>query len=351
MPMAWTRIESSSRGLNTTRATESVARLLSSPPPDPVVEPAQEGAFVGTQPRRHLGDLIVSAETMERIKAALARIEFHDVLYTEWDLRAIQPSGDCTAINLYGPPGTGKTMCAEAIAGALGRSIILVDYAELESKYVGDTAKNIVAAFEAARAQGAVLFFDEADTILARRLVDLRQSADYGVNQARSVMLKQLESFKGLVIFATNLAQNYDQAFVRRILAHIEFPLPDLAGRERIWRWMLRPRLPVSGAVDPAVLASWSEELSGGEIFNALENAAMVAVTREHPDRCVTPEDLRRAIETVRKAKREIGTGASRAVTVREVEVPLAEAPADVQEAAGAQTVVEGRAAMTPSAA
>ena len=99
-----------------------------------------------------------------------------------WGLRRLFPHLSGTALNLYGPPGTGKTLCAEALAYELGRPLLVADYAEIESKYVGDTPKNIVRCFEQAEHAEAVLFFDEADLILGSRLSSVSQSADHGVN-------------------------------------------------------------------------------------------------------------------------------------------------------------------------
>ena len=100
--------------------------------------------FVPEEPKRSLKDLILPSSTRERLKTALNRINFHDVLYHKWNLESIDPQGSRTAINLFGLPGTGKTFCAEAIADYLGKKIIKVNYAEIESKYVGETPKNII---------------------------------------------------------------------------------------------------------------------------------------------------------------------------------------------------------------
>src|SRR5258708_6999788 len=148
-----------------------------------------EMQFKAEPPRRSLEKLIVSEVTRSQILTMVAKINYHYKLYTEWDLQSLDPYGGRTAINLYGPPGTGKSFCAEAIAAQLKKDIIRVNYAELESKYVGETSKNITAAFASAKAASAVLFFDEADSILGRRLTNVTQSADYSVNISRSVML------------------------------------------------------------------------------------------------------------------------------------------------------------------
>jgi SpoVK/Ycf46/Vps4 family AAA+-type ATPase len=141
--------------------------------------------------------------------------------------------------------------------------IIRANYAEIESKYVGETAKNIKAAFQKAKETGALLFFDEADSILGRRLSNVRQSTDHAVNVSRSVMLLELDQFSGVTVFATNLASNYDTAFIRRILGHIEMPLPDADQRLRLWQVHTPSRMPV--------------ELDG-DVLNIVVNAASTAL-------------------------------------------------------------------------
>src|SRR5260221_5131361 len=195
-------------------------------------------------PRRQLANLVLTPTTERQVRTALAKIQYHDRLYHEWGLETIHPEGRGLAINLYGPPGTGKSFAAEAIADHLQRPIIRIDYAQIESRFVGDTPKNIVAAFEAARSTASVLFFDEADSVLSRRATNITQAADYGVNVSRSTLLLQLDSFEGIVLFATNLASNYDPAFVRRILAHVYFPLPDEDALARLWRYHLPAQMP-----------------------------------------------------------------------------------------------------------
>jgi hypothetical protein len=156
-------------------------------------------------------------------------------MYDDFGLGEIDPYGGRTAINLYGPPGTGKSFAADAIANELGMGIIRVSYAEIESKYVGETPKNIKAAFQKARETNALLFFDEADSVLGRRLTSVTQSTDHAVNVSRSVMLLELDRFSGVTVFATNLAVNYDPAFVRRILGHIEWRQCRGASRSPSW--------------------------------------------------------------------------------------------------------------------
>lgn len=292
-------------------------------------------SFVPESPRRRLDDLVVPAEVMQQIRSALNRIQYHEQLYEKWNLKRIDPDGVGVALNFYGPPGTGKSFGAEAIAGELGQRIVRVNYAEMESKYPGDTQKNLIGAFLAAKEQRCLLFFDESDSILSRRLGAATHSADVSVNLTRSVMLTQLDRFSGVVVFATNLPSNYDSAFVRRILAHVYFPLPDQACREELWRRLLVPELPCSRDADPASLARASEGLSGGEMLNAVVGAACAAVSRKAPERRVTRADLDGQIAAIRRAKDAVGVGFGSSERIRTYEevVPEEDLPTDIRDA------------------
>lgn len=263
-------------------------------------------SFTLITPRRQLADLVLSAETERALSTALARIEHHEKLYQDWGLADIHPEGRGMAINLYGAPGTGKTFAAEAIAAHLDKPLLQIDYAQIESRFVGDTPKNIVAAFRTAAEQDAVLFFDEADSMLSRRATTITQAADYGVNISRSTLLLELDRFTGVTIFATNLARNYDPAFVRRILAHVYFPLPDHEARVRLWRLHLPDRMPRTAEVQPDVLADLSDGMSGGDILNAVILAASGALQRSGDQ--VTLPDFETAIRQVTRARQEVGS-------------------------------------------
>jgi len=276
------------------------------PPPEPATGPE---TFVPRLPRRRFSELVLPASTRRTIETLLSRVRNHDLLYGEWELGTIDPVGRHKTVSFYGPPGTGKTQCAEALAAELGQPIIEVDYAAIESKYVGETPKNIRAAFEAARSAGAVLFFDEADSILGRRLTQVTQAADQAVNVSRAVLLKELDAFDGVVVFATNLARNFDSAFVRRILLHVEVPLPDAEGRRLLWQRMISDRVPGREEIDWDRLTEASQGFSGGDIKNAVVLCLAAAADRTDAARRITLEDGLEAIRHVRRAKEEVEPG------------------------------------------
>lgn len=151
----------------------------------------------------------------------------------------------------------------------------------------------------------AVLFFDEADSILGKRLSNVNQSTDHAVNVSRSVMLLELDSFKGVTLFATNFMSNYDSAFVRRIIGHIEMPLPTQQSRIQLYQKMIPKEYPKNITDEELYhIVCHSEGLSGAEILNVIINAATYALNREGIGCKVVLQDFELAIDGVRNAKK-----------------------------------------------
>jgi SpoVK/Ycf46/Vps4 family AAA+-type ATPase len=230
-------------------------------------------------PRRSFADVILPPATRRALDQALVHVTRHDLIFNRWGLGERHPTGLALAFNFAGAPGTGKTICAEAIAHTLGRRLLIVRYAEVESMWLGATPKNVSAVFRIAREENAVLLFDEADAIASRR----SSSVDHGMvresNAVINVLLQELERFNGVVIFATNMAANFDPAFERRIRTHVLFEMPGVDEREQIWKVQMHPRLtPLAEDVDFRALAE-RYEATGGDIRNAVLKAAMAAAS------------------------------------------------------------------------
>lgn len=172
----------------TTNAAAMTQPNVAASPPEESEETRLEG-IEPLEPRHTLDQLILDQDTLERIREATNVLVSQDLIYVTWGLCSVARTGRRVALNFYGPPGTGKTLAADAIADLLAKKILRISYAELESKYVGETPKNIKAAFAKASETGALLFFDEADSILGKRLVNVSQSADNSINVARSTTL------------------------------------------------------------------------------------------------------------------------------------------------------------------
>jgi SpoVK/Ycf46/Vps4 family AAA+-type ATPase len=245
--------------------------------------PARE-LVEAVEPQRSFDDVVLPERTLRALDHALALVRKHDLIFRQWGLAERHSTGLGLAFHFAGPPGTGKTICAEALAFTLRRKLLVVRYSELESRWVGQTAKHVASVFRSAERQDAVLFFDEADAIAGRRFSTMQAAVEREANSVVNVLLHELETFPGVVIFATNLASNMDPAFERRIRTHILFEMPNAEERERIWRVQLHPRkTPLAADVDFKALAE-AYPRSGGDIKNAVLKAAQMATTEPGPD-------------------------------------------------------------------
>ena len=190
-------------------------------------------------------------------------------------------------------------MTAEAVAKYLDTGIIRAAYADIESKYHGEGPRMVKAIFKAAERENAVLFLDEADSLLSKRLTNVYDGSDQAINSMRSQLLIYIERFKGIVIFATNLAINYDRAFLSR-LSNIEFHMPDAAARKVIWQQHISGngiKLPLSDDIDIIELAS-RYTFSGRQIKNAVKDACIRAAMRGD-NVVISQEDFTRSCEKI----------------------------------------------------
>lgn len=256
--------------------------------------------FPTTYGKITLDQVHLKTEARQTLEHALRIHREWEQRLTDWGVTEAFSEKRATILNFYGPPGTGKSMIAEGIATYLGRPLIRVDYAEIESKFVGDTPKNIRQLFAQAALRDAILIFDEADSLLGKRLTSVQQSSDHGVNLTRSVLLTELEHHTGLVIFTTNLMSNYDEAFRRRILASIEMPLPDEAIRVQIWNGLLSERLPLAADVTVEWLAE-REGMTGADMRDILLFAAAAVLNDQEPE--LTRSGFLRSMEQIQQQK------------------------------------------------
>ena len=238
------------------------------------------------EPRYSFDSIALSSSVLENIRTAISMIKHSNTLENEWGLGDNYAGKRALVLNFYGKPGTGKSITAEAVAKDLGKKICRINYSELESKYVGETSKNIKKAFSIAQKEDAVLIFEEADSFLGKRLTSVTQSADYGVNITRSVLLMELEKFSGVVIFTTNLIKNYDHAFRRRILLSVFFDMPDFDARKRIWEIHIGKKLPLAHEISLELLAKQYEDISGADIKDIVFFAALITLENKSDKVC-----------------------------------------------------------------
>lgn len=232
----------------------------------------KQPSYEAIQPKYDLDKVILDETTHNQILRSIALINNQNLIFDTWGFRDVDPNTK-TILCFYGAPGTGKTMCAHALAKKLGKNILIASYASIESKWVGEGPKNMRKIFEDASNQDAILFFDEADSFLSKRVNNAETGSDKHYNRMSNEMFQLLEDFDGVVIFATNLVTDFDKAFKSRILSFVEFTLPDDKTRQRLIQSMIPSKLPLAIPLteyDLEILASASDGFSGREIRKAL---------------------------------------------------------------------------------
>lgn len=257
--------------------------------------------YKSEDPLFNFSQLVVPEHVKEDLLSAVDVIRLQPKIFEEWGLREIEPFPR-TVLNFHGEPGTGKTLAAHAMAHSLNRKILVASYAQIESKFLGDAPKNVEAIFYAAARDNAVLFIDEADSLLSRRLTNATQGSERAANSLCSQLLICLEKFKGIVIFATNLVENYDKAFETRV-RHIKFPMPDEKCRREIWKRHLPKQLPIEGDLEQCVerLSAQTDDVCGRDIKNAVIDAAVRAARRDKTH--IQVSDLLEAIDRIKAAR------------------------------------------------
>ncbi|NES65445.1 MAG: ATP-binding protein [Okeania sp. SIO2D1] len=266
-----------------------------------------------TQPLFNFEQLVVTKEVEEDLLLAVDLIELESKVFDEWGLRQIEPFPR-TALNFHGKPGTGKTLSAHAIASKINRPILVASYAQIESMYHGEGPKNVEAIFMAAERENALLFIDEADSLLSKRLTSVNQGSEQAINSMRSQLLICLERFRGVVIFSTNLVQNYDKAFETRV-RHVNFPMPDEICRQKIWAKHLPDKMPKAENVSLAELAK-IDDVCGRDIKNAVIDAAMRAARQRKNQLELT--DFINSIEGIKKSRINVSLDESKTLTPEE---------------------------------
>jgi SpoVK/Ycf46/Vps4 family AAA+-type ATPase len=256
--------------------------------------------FVSIEPNYQLEQLIVSADTRERLMDCIEFVRVSPVVFGTWGLQSIEPHPSI-AVNFRGPPGTGKTMAAHAAASYLGKKILLSRLSDLESKYHGQGPKNLAGLFDSAKRENAIVFIDEAESLLSRRFAQPQQAAESAINSMRTELLMALDSFDGLVIFASNLPRSYDEAIDSRLL-HVDFELPDFDARRAIWQLHLPSSLPVEPSLSIDSLAA-VDGVSGRDIKLAVISAAVSAARHNAP--YVAEGMLRSSLERQRRGRPE----------------------------------------------
>ena len=235
-------------------------------------------------------DLVLPPEDMFRVREFINRALYARQVYTEWGFDERIGYGKGMIALFSGPPGTGKTMLAGLIAAALDLDMYQVDLAQVVSKWVGETEKQLAKVFDQAERAHAVLLFDEADSLFAKR-TEVKSSNDRYGNLAVNYLLQRLEQYSGVAVLTTNKEAALDEALQRRLTLHLHLEIPEEAERERLWKSFMPSKLRRSKDIDFKALAQ-EYELSGGYIKNVAVRAAFLAAAEKS---AVNMSILRRA--------------------------------------------------------
>ncbi|MBV8473509.1 MAG: ATP-binding protein [Hyphomicrobiales bacterium] len=235
-------------------------------------------------------DLVLNAAALEEIEAIRAWLEHRDALLKVPQLARTVGRGYRSLF--YGPPGTGKTATAGLIGKLTGFPVYRIDLSSVVSKWVGETEKNLGVIFDLAETRDWILFFDEADALFGRRSAAVSANDRYA-NQEVSYLLQRIEDYSGLVILATNLKSNLDEAFTRRFQSMVYFGMPGPSERARLWSKNLPASFAGDARLDVEALAA-EFELTGGAIVNVVHYALLLTLRRG--DRILAVDDLRRGI-------------------------------------------------------
>jgi SpoVK/Ycf46/Vps4 family AAA+-type ATPase len=237
-------------------------------------------------PRATWDQLVLPADALAQLGEAVDRLRHQPQVLDDWGFLAGRSGARGVRMLFAGPPGTGKTLSAEILAGALATDLLVVEISHIVSKWIGETEKNLAEVFDAAERSHAVLLFDEADALFGKR-TEVTDAHDRYANLETAYLLTRLERFEGLAVLSTNLRQNLDPAFTRRLEFVVEFTEPGPMERQLLWQGHLPPSAPLASDVDLAELAT-HYPVVGGVIRNAAVAAGFLAaanggvITRDH---------------------------------------------------------------------
>lgn len=235
-------------------------------------------------------DMVVDYQVASELDEICTWIESGKIIMDDWGLSRFLKAGYRSLF--YGPPGTGKTLAATLLGKRNGMDVYRVDLSMIVSKYIGETEKNLARVFDLAENRNWILFFDEADALFGKR-TSTNTSNDRHANQEVAYLLQRIEDFPGIIILATNLRSNIDEAFSRRFQSVIYFPMPTEELRAELWRKML-PSDWLDNDAEEVINMAARTELSGGSIANVVRRCALYIVrsgTRQL-DRTILKEAL-----------------------------------------------------------
>jgi ATP-dependent 26S proteasome regulatory subunit len=230
-------------------------------------------------PKRTWQDLVLPKDPIEQLQELCQQVRYRTQVFSDWGFDQHLSLGKGVIALFTGDSGTGKTLSAEILAKELGLDLYQVDLSMVVSKYIGETEKNLSRVFTEAQASNAILFFDEADALFGKRS-EIKDAHDRYANIEVNYLLQRVETYEGVIILTSNLSNNIDPAFTRRLQFCIEFPFPDEYHRLKIWQNMFPPFAPLATDIDLEFLAR-KFKIAGGNIKNVVTAAAFRAAAAQ----------------------------------------------------------------------
>lgn len=282
--------------------------------------------FTEEDPKWSFDEVVLRKEIRETLDDVVTFCQNKDQLIENWDLNRFLKGNSSIGINFYGEPGTGKTISAEAVAKALGRKIIKADYSEIQDSKWGATEKNLTELFKKAETTGSIILMDEADGLLGKR-TESGSNANTA-NEIKSHLLTLVDKSNVIIFYSTNLFKNFDRAFFRRILYHINIPMPNKEELVSIWKYHLegkpdkppKTRIPIDTNLFSYdnIADACVGELAGGDIKNlTLKLCIKLAANKIS---CLTTENVKKEIERYKKSLTDSrGLGRERVVPESEL--------------------------------
>ncbi|NHN24079.1 ATP-binding protein [Flavobacterium jejuense] len=270
-------------------ANEYVEPLISGEPYHPSYSEDFPAQLITTN--MEWDDIIVSKKTAESLLEIQQWVEYGDILMHDLGLSKLLKPGYKSLF--YGPPGTGKTMTAALLGKSTNRPVYKLDLSMVVSKYIGETEKNLAKVFDQAEKYNWILFFDEADSLFGKRTQVTSANDRYG-NQEIGYLLQRIEDFPGVVILASNLKENIDDAFTRRFQSMVAFRMPNAEERFQLWQQSFSAKLPLDPAIDLRDIAE-KYALAGGVMINVVRKATLRAVTQQQ--QTISQKELETAIQ------------------------------------------------------
>ncbi|MFK7785800.1 MAG: ATP-binding protein, partial [Crocinitomicaceae bacterium] len=269
-------------------AEEHIGMLISGKSYHPSYSPDFPAQIIHTQ--LEWDDIVLSKSTADHLQEIRDWIAHGNVIMEEFELgKTLKPGYKSL---FYGPPGTGKTMTAALLGKSTGKSVYKIDLSMVVSKYIGETEKNLGKVFDQAAKRDWILFFDEADSLFGKRTQMNSANDRYG-NQEIGYLLQRIEDFPGVVILASNLKDNIDEAFTRRFQSMVAFNMPGVEERHKLWSQSFSEKLPLDPEIDLWEIAE-KYEVAGGVMINVVRKATLRALTQKQ--KTISKKELTTAI-------------------------------------------------------